>query len=168
LALAATCAAQDSRPASAPATAKKREGGFHGITFCERQHEGQPVLEVTAVAKGSDAERLGFAKGDLILGVDGQRLRNGDHFIQMLYATVPELRGRMGSGDARNGKSSISVLRGRERVEIAGGLNELDQHPQVGEPAPGFTLSDPAGERRVSLAALVGKKPVVLVFGSFT
>jgi peroxiredoxin len=40
--------------------------------------------------------------------------------------------------------------------------------PKVGEAAPDFTLYDPSGEQAVTLSELVGKKPVALVFGSFT
>ncbi len=39
--------------------------------------------------------------------------------------------------------------------------------PEVGDPAPEFELRSTNGER-ISLAALRAKRPVVLVFGSFT
>jgi thiol-disulfide isomerase/thioredoxin len=38
----------------------------------------------------------------------------------------------------------------------------------VGAPAPDFTLADITGKNKVTLSALRGKKPVVLVFGSIT
>jgi hypothetical protein len=40
--------------------------------------------------------------------------------------------------------------------------------PRVDEPAPNFTLTTHDGKRRVTLSDFRGKKPVVLVFGSFT
>lgn len=40
--------------------------------------------------------------------------------------------------------------------------------PKVGETAPDFTLYDPNGVQPVTLSEIVGEKPVVLVFGSFT
>ena len=39
---------------------------------------------------------------------------------------------------------------------------------KVGDPAPDFTLPDPSGSGEVTLSSFRGKKPVVLVFGSFT
>jgi hypothetical protein len=39
---------------------------------------------------------------------------------------------------------------------------------KVGDPAPDFTLPDPQGTRQVTLSTFRGKKPVVLVFGSYT
>lgn len=46
-----------------------------------------------------------------------------------------------------------------------------ERHPEslaVGDPAPDFTLSDPSGKGRVTLSDFRGKRPVVLIFGSFT
>ena len=40
--------------------------------------------------------------------------------------------------------------------------------PKVGEPAPDFSLCDTNGELPIQLSDFKGKKPVALVFGSFT
>ena len=40
--------------------------------------------------------------------------------------------------------------------------------PKVGELAPDFELSDNTGKKSVRLSDFRGKKPVVLLFGSFT
>lgn len=40
--------------------------------------------------------------------------------------------------------------------------------PRVGEMAPDFTLKTADGKRSVTLSSFRGKRPVVLVFGSFT
>jgi len=40
--------------------------------------------------------------------------------------------------------------------------------PRVGDPAPDFTLSDIRGENSIRLSDYQGKKPVALIFGSFT
>jgi len=46
---------------------------------------------------------------------------------------------------------------------------ELDRYsPKVGELAPDFTLSDTTGRVSVRLSDFRGKKPVALVFGSYT
>jgi cytochrome oxidase Cu insertion factor (SCO1/SenC/PrrC family) len=39
---------------------------------------------------------------------------------------------------------------------------------RVGDPAPDFTLADPNGQSQISLSSFKGKKPVVLIFGSYT
>jgi len=39
---------------------------------------------------------------------------------------------------------------------------------RVGDKAPDFTLSDPQGKQKVTLSSFRGKKPVVLIFGSYT
>lgn len=49
--------------------------------------------------------------------------------------------------------------------------NELGspyEGPRVGEEAPDFILPTPDGKQTISLAEFRGKKPVVLIFGSFT
>ena len=167
LPVALPCRGQEATPQSAPVV-KQRAGGFFGITFREQPHDGHTVLAVSAVLADSDAEKLGFAKDDLILGVDGERLSNGDHFIRLLYGTLLEQRARRGRGAPQNARSSIDVLRDGKRIAIAGGLQELDQTPKVGDAAPDFTLRNPSGEQTVTLSQRIGKKPVVLVFGSFT
>jgi len=40
--------------------------------------------------------------------------------------------------------------------------------PKVGDQAPDFELADTSGENRVRLSDFKGRKPVALVFGSFT
>ena len=40
--------------------------------------------------------------------------------------------------------------------------------PKVGDLAPDFELTDVSGEQQVRLSDFQGKKPVALVFGSFT
>lgn len=40
--------------------------------------------------------------------------------------------------------------------------------PKVGDIAPDFTLSDISGMESITLSDFRGKKPVALVFGSFT
>lgn len=43
-----------------------------------------------------------------------------------------------------------------------------DSAPRVGEPAPDLSLQTRDGARTVELAALRGKRPVILIFGSYT
>lgn len=46
--------------------------------------------------------------------------------------------------------------------------NRPDLAPVVGDEAPGFRLKTLNGQREIELASFRGKKPVVLVFGSYT
>lgn len=39
---------------------------------------------------------------------------------------------------------------------------------KMGDRAPDFTLADPHGKNEVKLSSFRGKKPVVLIFGSYT
>ena len=57
----------------------------------------------------------------------------------------------------------------RYRSEHMGTQKELDARaPREGDMAPDFTLTDVSGTRTVTLSDFRGKKPVALVFGSFT
>jgi peroxiredoxin len=49
-----------------------------------------------------------------------------------------------------------------------GEIGSLFEGPAVGQVAPDFTLRTSDGEKTVTLSQFRGKKPVVLVFGSFT
>ena len=57
----------------------------------------------------------------------------------------------------------------RYRKEHAAWQAKYDaQAPKAGDPAPDFQLSDIVGEYSVRLSDFQGKRPVALVFGSFT
>jgi len=49
-----------------------------------------------------------------------------------------------------------------------GDIGSWCEGPQLGEPAPDFTLPTPDGKKPITLSHSFGKKPVVLIFGSFT
>ena len=51
---------------------------------------------------------------------------------------------------------------------LTGQLGSLGSGPALYKPAPDFTLRTFDGQSEVKLASFRGKKPVVLVFGSFT
>lgn len=66
-------------------------------------------------------------------------------------------------------KGVVSKAKYWRDKEVAGWQIEHNPNvPKVGEMAPDFQLSDQAGEKTVRLSDFRGKKPVVLVFGSFT
>jgi hypothetical protein len=51
---------------------------------------------------------------------------------------------------------------------LTGEIGSLCEGPSVGQPAPDFTLKTQDGKQEITLAHYRNKKPVVLVFGSFT
>jgi thiol-disulfide isomerase/thioredoxin len=83
------------------------------------------------------------------------------------HVTVEDLReallagGGYLPGDAPTRAILVNSLR-------RGELGALDEGPALDQPAPDFALKTPDGERTYQLSKLIGKKPVVLVFGNFT
>lgn len=70
-----------------------------------------------------------------------------------------------GKSPPRNeGPTGATLLRGL----FSGELGSLCEGPGLGQRAPDFTLKTQDGKQEISLAQFRGKKPVVLVFGSFT
>ena len=58
---------------------------------------------------------------------------------------------------------------GNYRIEVGKRQKKLNNlAPKVGYLAPDFTLSDISGSESITLSDFRGKKPVALVFGSFT
>ena len=51
---------------------------------------------------------------------------------------------------------------------LTGELGSAAEGPRLGADAPDFTLSSPDGETTITLSSYRGKKPLVLIFGSFT
>jgi hypothetical protein len=51
---------------------------------------------------------------------------------------------------------------------MAGDLGSPFEGPRPGQPAPDFTLSTHDGKKQITLSDFHGKRPVVLIFGSFT
>ena len=66
----------------------------------------------------------------------------------------------VGSGCAGQGEGRRRAMRPTRR--------RPDRAPALGAEAPGFKLKTYAGDGEVELAAFRGKRPVVLVFGSYT
>jgi len=84
------------------------------------------------------------------------------------YLTPEDLRRAMQlpkpPAGQQGGPSPLLLFRGLFNGEIG----SLHEGPAVGDRAPGFLLATPDGKATHSLAEYRGKKPVVLVFGSFT
>ena len=54
------------------------------------------------------------------------------------------------------------------RMLLTGQLGSMTKGPSLGDPAPDFDLPTFDGKERLKLSNFRGKKPVVLIFGSFT
>jgi iodothyronine deiodinase-like protein len=70
----------------------------------------------------------------------------------------------LGGGGAGDEPSRETLVRGL----MAGEVGSIQEGPQVGQPAPEFTLQSPDGKMTHQLSKLIGAKPVVLCFGNFT
>jgi S1-C subfamily serine protease len=145
-------------PAHAQDRTRQRSGGFVGIRFVE----SEKGLKVESVLRGSPAQKAGFRAGDTILEITGQSRRkarkapsplNGDHFLQVLWMSR---------------QVTMKILRGGKKIDLETSIQDLDRTMSVGEKAPGFTLTAPDGKSETALSDLVGGKPVVLIFGSYT
>jgi Ca2+-binding EF-hand superfamily protein len=79
---------------------------------------------------------------------------------RMLFPPQPKMPRKQGS----DGPSLVVALKGF----VTGELGSLFEGPSLGAPAPNFRLPTQDGEEMISLEDFRGKKPVVLVFGSFT
>jgi hypothetical protein len=67
-------------------------------------------------------------------------------------------------GAASSGPSTLTLLKGL----FSGEIGSLTEGPRLAERAPDFTLATQDGKRTVRLSECRDKKPVVLIFGSFT
>jgi Ca2+-binding EF-hand superfamily protein len=82
-----------------------------------------------------------------------------DDLRQALFPPMPK-----SNKEAADGPSPALLLNGL----FSGEIGSLFAGPSVGQVAPDFTLHTEDGKTQISLHDHVGRKPVVLVFGSFT
>jgi len=78
--------------------------------------------------------------------------------MQAVFDQSPRTSGTSGM------PSKATLIRGLFRQEIG----SLQPGPRVDESAPDFTLKTNDGKAQIALSKLIGSKPLVLVFGSFT
>lgn len=91
------------------------------------------------------------------------------------YKKLASARGHLSTAELHEALAGGDRGRGRKvstdvwlRCLLAGDLGSPFSGPGVGQEAPDFTLPTHDGTRQVTLSEFRGKKPVVLVFGSFT
>ncbi len=94
----------------------------------------------------------------------GKKFLTLDDVADLLYPpqTPPAATG--GKAVASDGPSRWTLLKGLFNGEIG----SITEGPSLGQVAPPFTLETHDKASRISLADYRGKKPVVLIFGSFT
>lgn len=66
------------------------------------------------------------------------------------------------------GLEVVSQMQETRAQELSWQLETDRQAPKVGEEAPDFVLQDPSGHTKVRLSDFRGKRPVALMFGSYT
>lgn len=85
--------------------------------------------------------------------------------LRRLLLPPAQAKGPPSKGGPPSGMPSrLTLLHGL----FTGEIGSLHEGPSLGAPAPDFTLPTQDGKREVSLGEFRGKKPVVLIFGSFT
>ncbi len=126
---------------------------FRDLTADERKAAGLEGGGAKILATVGGAAKAGLKKDDVIASVAGKPFKHADDLIKTLY---------MSKWDA------IDVVRDGKRETVKLTLKELDAGPVVGEAPPDFTLASLTVKKDVELAKLVGARPVVLVFGSYT
>lgn len=82
--------------------------------------------------------------------------------------TPDELRRALFAAPADRRSTTPPTRTGRLLGLLTGELGSVREGPDPGDAAPDFALRTPGGERTVKLSDYRGRKPVVLIFGSFT
>jgi hypothetical protein len=90
----------------------------------------------------------------------GKKYLTPEDLRAALAPPAPPPRGARSAG----GPSPLIFVKGL----LSGELGSIHEGPSVGEAAPDFTLPTPDGKKKYRLSQYRGRKPVVLVFGSFT
>lgn len=97
----------------------------------------------------------------------GKKFLTQDDVADLLYPPPAPMQRPSAKGAkpaASEGPSRLTLLKGL----FSGEIGSFFEGPAVGQAAPGFSLETHDKARRISLADYRGKKPVVLIFGSFT
>lgn len=115
----------------------------------DHDSNGRVTLEeIAAFFAAADGEDLGFlTPEDLRAAIDDPAER--------------QARSQPQSGGEPTSSEMLRML-------LSGQLGWLESGPELGSEAPDFSLPTHDGAKSVALSASRGKKPVVLIFGSFT
>ncbi len=111
-----------------------------------------------------DKNKDGVLEGDEIPPPLRRRIQQFDQNKdgKLDKAELKKAAERFGKRGGNSSKRPGEVITGAARGE------RYSDQLKVGDDAPDFTLSDPTGKRKVTLSSFQEKKPVVLIFGSYT
>ncbi len=128
----------------------------------EQRRTNQP--DVARMFQRFDANEDGVLEGDEIPMQLRRRIEQMDENKdgEVSLAEMQKARGRMGGSGGSPDRRPGEVITGAAKGE------RFEDTLKVGDAAPDFTLPDPSGKHEVTLSSFQGKRPVVLIFGSYT
>lgn len=94
----------------------------------------------------------------------GKDFLTPDDLRELFPMTPPPRQAGAGGRPPEGGPSRKTLLMGL----LSGEIGSFREGPAIGDEAPDFKLRTHDAKREIALAEFRGKKPVVLVFGSFT
>lgn len=144
---------ESAQPAMQNAAAMKDMMSHQLFRRLDQDSNGRVTLqELTEFFRSADQEQLQFlTPEDLRFAIDD-----------------PPARKRAVTVDDETAAVGPSTPAAALRMFLRGELGWLSSGPQLGDIAPDFTLPTHDGTTSVTLSDSFGKRPVVLVFGSFT
>jgi hypothetical protein len=131
---------------------------------------GSKYLQGRAQARGRFARMDQNGNGRITLAeweqafeqaTKGKKFLSQTDLADLLYPAAPA---KPAKSAASEGPSRLTLLMGL----FTGEIGSPSEGPRLGQVAPAFSLETHDKARRISLADYRGKKPVVLIFGSFT
>ena len=139
-------------------------------------HQGQSRYGWQWLAAKYDLNRDGRISRQEFAGpaeLFGRLDRNGDGFLTASDFDWSESRAQPANKQAAKSKPATSTSDGPSpeimmKGLLSGELGSMFEGPAIGQQAPDFALKTPDGRQEIRLSTFHGKKPAVLVFGSFT
>ena len=123
--------------------------------------EEQEAEALDTVTRGMLGDRTVFDFLVAVMDGDGDGCLSQVELVEYYRARFPDRREPLET-------LSLSELAMRNRRESSRSTGTMTSGPTVGTVAPDFTLQPPEGGDAVTLSSFAGKKPVALIFGSYT
>jgi hypothetical protein len=178
---------RDELPAAGPLFQRLDRNGDGAITaeefdWSERSPIARQEMIPTFWLRMYDANGNGRLSEEEWQAVFKRAAKGKDHLtiedLREAFPTSPPRRGGGGGGGGgtpagrpsiagnqpKSGPETLILLKGL----LEGEIGSFQEGPDLNAAAPDFTLKTPDQKQTLSLAEFRGKKPVVLIFGSFT